>query len=80
MSRRTHTTRTRLNNSHYPSFQVHWIEDEDYGGWTGVAQIWSDGNTKDGGEHKIFVSFFSISETACLFSTMERVSKVVTPR
>jgi hypothetical protein len=32
---------------------VHWTEDEDGNGWTGVTQVWLDGNTKEGDEHII---------------------------
>jgi len=40
-------TRTRLENSQYPSLTISWTEDMDGNGWTGVAKIWLDGNTLD---------------------------------
>ena len=38
-------TRTRIENASYPSLQIYWIEDNDQIGWTGKAEIWTDGNT-----------------------------------
>lgn len=48
-------TWVNLANGDYPRLWVRWSLDDDGLGYTGVAQAWKDGNTKDGGEHTIWV-------------------------
>jgi hypothetical protein len=50
------STKTRLENSPYPSLQIIWTEDADQNGWTGEAVIWADGNTQQPcGNHTVTV-------------------------
>jgi hypothetical protein len=34
-----------MENASYPSLQIYWKEDADQCGWTGKAEIWTDGKT-----------------------------------
>lgn len=47
------TTRMSLGSNPYPCILVLWTEDDDSNGWTGKAQFWPDGDTKESPEHQI---------------------------
>ena len=48
-------TSVPMVNGRYPCLQILWTLNEDGLGYVGKAQVWKDGNTKDGEEHEISV-------------------------
>ena len=42
-----------MENASYPSLQIYWTEDADQNGWTGKAEIWTDGYTLQPDENHI---------------------------